>query len=104
MVHTCKFDLLSGPYLSICLPLDLELKVVLKLTNSLNPYVSKPGSGGFKIDNIYLGVTSPMCNLYHILIGYQANQIYQISSIAYKCIIMKTENGGMRLAMKDGQE
>ena len=50
MVHTCKFDLLSGPYLSICLPLDLELKVVLKLTNSLTSYACKSGSGGFKID------------------------------------------------------
>ena len=50
MVHTCKFDLLSGPYLSTCLLLDLELKVVLKLTNSFTPYACKSGSGGFKID------------------------------------------------------
>ena len=55
MVHTCKFDLLSGPYLSTCLPLDLELKVVLKLNNSLTPYACKSGSGGFKIDYTYLG-------------------------------------------------
>ena len=69
MVHTCKFDLLSpltseecttncGPYLSTCLPLDLELKVVLKLTNSLTPYACKSSSGGFKIDYTHLGFAS----------------------------------------------
>ena len=69
MVHTCKFDLLSGPYLPTCLPLDLELKEVLKLTNSFTPYACKSGSGGFKIDYTYLGFASAVCNSYNFLIG-----------------------------------